>query len=207
LDEPFAALDLELRRAVRREIRDILTSSQVPVLLVTHDAEEALALADRVLVIDQGRTVAEGDPVAMIEQPRQPRIARLAGVENLLRLTVEEVHPQEGVMVCRYGEAIRLETPLADAQPGETVTIGIRAADVILASEAPRGLSARNVLEGTVSAIEQRSPGYDVTLDCGEGLLLVCHVTRSALQEFGVEVGTVAWAVIKASSCYMLQGE
>lgn len=207
LDEPFAALDLELRRTVRHEIRDILTSSAVPVLLVTHDAEEALALADHVQIIDHGRTVAEGEPLAMIGQPPQPAIARLAGVENLLNLTVESVHPQDGVMICRHGEKTRLETPLAEAQPGTQVTVGIRAGDVILANEAPRGLSARNTLRGTVVGVEPRAPGYDVTLDCDEGLPLVGHVTRRALDELGITVGSEAWAVIKASSCYVLQSE
>jgi molybdate transport system ATP-binding protein len=205
LDEPFTALDVELRRTVRQEIRGLLTSSQVPVLLVTHDAEEALALADTVYLIDDGRIVSSGEPLTVLRQPPQPRIARLAGVENLLSLTVESVRPQDGVMVCRHGEGQRLETPLADARVGERVTIGIRASDVILASQAPQGLSARNVLRARVADVSPRAPGYDVGLDCGEGLRLVCHVTRTALEELGVRPGAEVWAVVKASSCWVLQ--
>ena len=208
LDEPFAALDPELRRAVRQEIRDVLMSSSVPVILVTHDAEEALALADHVQILDGGRTVAEGDPVATLRQPASPRIARLAGVENVLRLRVHRIQADDGEMVCRVGDSeTYLETPLAEAQEGDEVTIGIRASDIILARDAPSGLSARNVLEGTVTAVDPRSPGHDVTLDCGAGLTLVSHVTRRAVTQLGIAQGARMWAVIKASSCYVMVGE
>ena len=205
LDEPFAALDQELRRTVRREIRQILRSSNVPVLLVTHDAEEALALADRVHVIDEGRVIASGDPHELIVQPARERIARLTGVENLLRMRVITTQPAEGTMICTNPtDTVQLAVPVTtSAQPGDEVTIGIRASDVILAREEPRGLSARNLLSGTIDAVEPRAPGFDVALDCG-GLRIVAHVTRSAVDALGLRPGVSAWAVLKASSCYVL---
>ena len=209
LDEPFAALDSELRRAVRQEIRQVLTASHVPVILVTHDAEEALALADHVQIIDNGRIVAEGDPVTTLRQPAAPRIARLAGVENLLRMRVAGLQPEDGAMICETldDSPLILETPLAEAQEGDVVTVGIRSSDVILASSEPQGLSARNVFAGTVTSIEPRSPGNDVTVDCGGGLSLVSHVTRHAITQLGIHEGAQMWAVVKASSCFLLSGE
>ena len=206
LDEPFAALDTDLRRAVRQEIRQVLTASQSPVILVTHDAEEALALADHVQIIDDGRIVAEGDPVTTLQQPAAPRIARLAGVENVLRMRVASLQPEDGAMICQtLGESPQtLETPLAEANEGDEVTIGIRASDVILASTAPAGLSARNILEGTVVSVAPRSPGYDISVDCGSGLLLLSHITRHAVTQLGVSDGAKIWAVIKASNCFLM---
>ena len=209
LDEPFAALDSELRRAVRQEIRQVLTASSVPVILVTHDAEEALALADHVQIIDNGRIVAEGDPVTTLRQPAAPRIARLAGVENLLRMRVARLQPEDGAMLCETLEspALTLETPLAEANEGDEVTVGIRSSDVILANTEPQGLSARNVFAGTVASIEPRSPGHDVTVDCGAGLSLVSHVTRHAITQLGISEGARMWAVVKASSCFLLSAD
>ena len=209
LDEPFAALDSELRRAVRQEIRQVLTASHVPVILVTHDAEEALALADHVQIIDNGRIVAQGDPVTTLRQPAAPRIARLAGVENLLRMRVASLQPEDGAMICETldDSPLTLETPLAEAHEGDVVTVGIRSSDVILASSEPQGLSARNVFAGTVTSIEPRSPGHDVTVDCGGGLSLVSHVTRHAITQLGIREGVQLWAVVKASSCFLLSGE
>lgn len=209
LDEPFAALDSELRRAVRQEVRQVLTASRVPVILVTHDAEEALALADHVQIIDNGRIVADGDPVTTLRQPAAPRIARLAGVENLLRMRVARLQPEDGAMICETLESppLTLETPLAEAHQGDMVTVGIRASDVILANNEPRGLSARNVLAGTVTTVRPRSPGHDVIIDCGAGLPLVSHVTRHAVTQLGIHEGARMWAVVKASSCFLLSGE
>ncbi len=209
LDEPFAALDADLRRAVRREIRQILTESRVPIILVTHEAEEALALADRVLVIDDGRIVAEGDALTTLRQPAAPRIARLAGVENLLRLRVTELHPEDGTMTCETQGVppLPVQTPLADAHANDEVTIGIRSTDVIIANSEPQGLSARNVFAGVVTSITSRAPGYDVAIDCGGGFSLVSHVTRSAITHLGLAEQSPVWAVVKASSCFVLSGE
>jgi molybdate transport system ATP-binding protein len=201
LDEPFAALDAELRRSLRRELRDILRASNMPVIMVTHDREEALAMGDAVVVLDQGRVVAEGEPLEMLGHPAQGRVARLTGVENLIEMTVEQTQPREGTMTCVAGD-FRLETSLFDAGPGQKVTLGIRASDIILASEEPRGLSARNRVPGRVVSVEAHGAGYEVVLDCGAPLR--CHVTQGAIRELGIRPGVRLWAVIKASSIFLV---
>ncbi len=215
LDEPFASLDNELRRVVRRELRSVLARRPVPVILVTHDREEALALGDSVQVIDAGRAVTKGIPLEVLGQPGQGRVARLVGVENLFRLEVDSRNPRDGTMTC-HGEGIRLEVPLDqagdderdDATPGDTakissLTVGVRASDIILATSEPVGSSARNRLPGVVTMVEARPPGYTVTLDCGSPLR--CHVTGAALEEIGVREGQHLWAVFKASSCFLVE--
>jgi len=209
LDEPFASLDAELRRALRREIRAMLAESPVPVMLVTHDREEALALGDSVQVIHEGRTLVTGDPLEVLGQPGQGRVARLVGVENLFDLAVHERNPQDGTMSC-VGEGLRLEVPLDSHTPNESplageqdrVTVGIRASDIILAKENLAGSSARNRLPGQVLSIESRPPGYAVTLDCGQPFR--CHITGAALEEMDIRIGQQLWAVFKASSCFLV---
>ena len=206
LDEPFAALDTELRRSVRRELRSLLARTPAPVILVTHDREEALALGDSVQVMDAGRTIARGTPLEELGQPGQGRVARLVGVENLFLVQVEARNHRDGTMTCR-GAGIRLEAPLDDVSPGgaagpASVTVAVRASDIILASNEPTGSSARNRLPGVVTNIESRPPGYTVTLDCG--LPLRCHVTGAALEEMAITEGQPLWAVFKASSCFLV---
>ncbi|MSP78280.1 MAG: molybdenum ABC transporter ATP-binding protein [Dehalococcoidia bacterium] len=203
LDEPFSALDLELRRAARTEIRRILKATSIPVVLVTHDREEALALGDAVLVMDQGKRIAQGEPLQVLGHPAQARVARLVGVENLLRMRVAQADTRTGVMLCEQG-SVRLEVPLVDARVGEDITIGIRADDIILASSDPSGLSARNRLPGKVAEVAPRGAGYDVLLDCG--VPLRCHVTQRAVEELGIRPGASLWAVVKASSCFVVEG-
>jgi molybdate transport system ATP-binding protein len=211
LDEPFAALDAELRRTLRKELRSILAESNIPVMLVTHDREEALALGDAVQVINEGRPLARGRPLEVLGQPGQGRVARLVGVENVLRMRVASRHPQDGTMVCvpeglssELSQGLQLEVPISDFDEGDLVIVGIRASDIILAGEELQKSSARNQLPGRVTAVELRPPGYEVALDCA-GALLRCHITGSSLMEMKVEPGMDLWAVFKASSCFIVQ--
>ena len=203
LDEPFAALDMELRRELGAELRATVRQLNVPVIMVTHSREEALALGDTVQVIDAGRTVAVGPPLTVLEQPGRGRVARLVGVENLLEMRVAARLPQDGTMVCDAGEH-SLETPLADGcAVGDTVTVGVRASDIILASGPLPQSSARNTWAGIVAGVTLRPPGYEVALDC-DGIVLRCHITGASLESMGITPGMPLWAIFKASSCFLL---
>jgi molybdate transport system ATP-binding protein len=202
LDEPFSALDLDTRRGVRGQIRTVLTDPEIPVILVTHDREEVLALADRVVVMDEGRTVASGVPLELLGRPPREVVARSLGVENLLSLTVLESDPREGVMTCGQ-DGFRLEVPRVEVPVGERILVGLRADDVILASGRPEGLSARNVLKGKVRSVEPRGGLFAVTLECG--VPLVSHVTRRGMEAVGLEAGGAAWAVVKTASCFVVE--
>ena len=210
LDEPFAALDAGLRRAVRQELRAMLVRNPVPVIMVTHDREEALSLGDEAKVIDGGHEIARGAPVDVLGQPGQAAVARLVGVENLFRMRVESRQPRDGTMRLSGVGAqagFALETPLggnlSEYTAEEWVTVGIRASDIILSAAEPVGSSARNQIPGTVNRIEPRPPGYTVELDCG--VTLSCQVTGASLEEMGIRVGQPLWAVFKASSCFLVQ--
>ena len=203
LDEPFAALDMELRRELGSELRATVRQFDVPVILVTHSREEALALGDEVQIIDSGVTVASGPPLTALEQPGRGRVARLVGVENLLEARVTARRPQDGTMVCSAAGRL-LETPLADGcAVGDPVTVGIRASDIILAAGPLPESSARNTWAGVVSAVTLRPPGYEVTLDC-DGVPLRCHITGTSMEAMGITPGLRVWAIFKASSCFLL---
>ncbi|PKB65417.1 MAG: hypothetical protein BZY80_00340 [SAR202 cluster bacterium Io17-Chloro-G2] len=225
LDEPFNSLDAELRRVLRSELRTMVVQSGIPTMLVTHDREEALAMADWVQVIDEGRVISEGEPLDVLGQPGRGRVARLVGVENQFDLVIESHNPKDGTMIC-MGEGIRLEVPLdqegaspefgtAPRVPIESdaaringdslrrVTVGIRASDIILSSRDLQGSSARNRLQGVVSGVEAHPPGYTVSLDCGR--TLQCHITGAAMAEMSIKPGQELWAVFKASSCFLIQ--
>ncbi|MCG8440779.1 MAG: ABC transporter ATP-binding protein [Caulobacterales bacterium] len=79
LDEPFASLDMQLRRRLREETRRILKASGGVTILVTHDPDEALEMADRIAVLEEGRIVQAGEPDALYDQPATPGVASLIG--------------------------------------------------------------------------------------------------------------------------------
>ncbi len=202
LDEPFSALDMELRRSLRGELRKLLRDSHIPIILVTHDREEALALGDTVQVMDAGRTVAQGDPVTVLGQPPTSLVARLVGVENLYQSRVTSLSPRNGTMVCSVNDT-SIEVSIADVSVGDALTLGLRSRDVILATQRPAGLSARNIMEGVVVGLEARSPGVHVEVQC-KGLTVRSQVTQEAAEEMGLALDKTIWVIVKAASFFLV---
>ena len=86
LDEPFSAQDTYLRRQLQQQLADLLADCQVPALLVTHDLEEAYRLSDELLVIDQGKLLAQGPNHRVFDNPVDLEVARLSGCKNFSRI-------------------------------------------------------------------------------------------------------------------------
>jgi molybdate transport system ATP-binding protein len=172
-------------------------------LYVTHQRDELNALGERVIAIDRGRVVSEGIPHAVLGAPRTKRLAHAAGFENYLTAAVLELREADGVMRARLnGSEAELELPLGYAAVGDRVRVAIRAGDILLATRKPVGLSARNVLEGTVDSIETR--GSTVVCRVSAGAMFVVHVTPGALRSLEIAVGKRVWLVIKTHSCQLV---
>lgn len=105
-------------------------------------------------------------------------------------------------MTCEFGPH-QMEVPLVEARVGDEVTIGVRSADILVASRDPVGLSARNRFPGRVVAVEPQAAGYEIAIDCGA--LLRCQVTPRAVASLHIEKGATVWAVVKVSSIAVLQ--
>ena len=88
LDEPFSAVDRATREKLYREIADLRQRLTMPVVLVTHDMEEAARLADRIVVLRDGRTLQDGPPRDVLTRPDSPEVARLMGLRNVYRARV-----------------------------------------------------------------------------------------------------------------------
>ena len=192
LDEPFSALDMELRRELRRELRGILDRTGVPMVVVTHDREEAVAVGNHLHVMEQGRIVSSGTPLGVLGHPMQARVAQLVGIENIFSVMVKNRDEYDGALQ-GVADSVPISLPLVDAQVGETVKVGVRAEDIILAEKEPSGLSAQNNIPGRVVSVEENGAHYEVTLDCG--IKLRSAVTRRALISLDIEPGRRLWAI------------
>jgi iron(III) transport system ATP-binding protein len=120
LDEPFSSLDAALRASVRAEVAELLRAAGTTALLVTHDQDEALSLADRVAVIRDGRIGQCDSPRELYDTPRDAGLARFVGEANLLpgrlldglvRTALGDLPLQDGAAVSREGDAIVLIRP------------------------------------------------------------------------------------------------
>jgi len=204
LDEPLRGLDAELKSSIVDDLRAWNRANQLPILYVTHQRDEVAALGERVIALDHGRVVSQGAPHAVLDAPRTKRLAHAAGFENYLRTVVQELREADGVMRARLaGSGTELELPLGYAAVGDRVRVAIRAGDILLATQRPEGLSARNILHGTIDSVEIR--GATVVCRVNAGALFLVHVTPSALRALEIAAGKPVWLVIKTHSCHLIE--
>jgi molybdate transport system ATP-binding protein len=221
LDEPLAALDRPTKSHLVADLRTWNQQHRIPILFVTHSGEEVFALGNEVIVLDAGRIVAQGQPHEVMRAPTLETVAQLAGFENIFDAKVVALNEGRGTMTCRLttcrlttggmtaGEpdaptgAVELETPLLRADIGSSMRIGIRAGDLLLATETPHGLSARNILPGAIKRLEQRDTIVAAIVDIG-GAELQVHITLAARDALQLVPGKAVWVVVKTHSCHLL---
>lgn len=204
LDEPLTGLDAHLKSAILDDLRAWNAAHRIPILYVTHSREEVSALGERVIAIDHGRVVSEGTPIEVLDAPRRKRIAQAAGFENLLHGSVVDVREADGVMRIRLdGSQREIEVPLGFSAVGHKVCVAVRAGDILLATQPPQGLSARNVMEGRIVALESRGVLTQLRVDCGTSFLV--HVTPSAVRALELAAGQRVWLVLKTHSCHLVE--
>jgi molybdate transport system ATP-binding protein len=205
LDEPLKGLDAELRSAIVDDLRAWNRGRQLPILYVTHQRDEVDALGEQVIVLDRGRIVSEGAPHTVLDAPRKKRLAYAAGFENHLTAVVQEVRPPDGVMRVRLTDSqAELEVPLGEAAVGGHVHVAIRAGDILLATQKPQGLSARNILEGVITAWEPRGAIVLCRVTAGATTFLV-HITPGAARALNLMASQQVWLVIKTHSCHLVE--
>jgi molybdate transport system ATP-binding protein len=203
LDEPLTGLDAGLRQAILQDLREWNAAQRIPILYVTHNRDEVDAVGQRLVTIENGKVSRSGLPRAVLDAPRTVTLAQAAGFENLLRARVVEHRESDGVMrVALEDGGAELEIPLGSAKPGECVVVAVRAGDILLASEEPRGLSARNVCQGIVESLETRVTV--VALRVRAGARYQVHVTPGAVRSLQLAVGKLVWLVVKTHSCHLV---
>jgi molybdate transport system ATP-binding protein len=184
LDEPLAALDAGTRVEVRAELRRHLVDYEGCAVLVTHDALDAMVLADRLVVLEDGREVQSGAPTEVARSPRTGYVARLVGL-NLYRGQGDE-------------HAVRVDgTVIAVAEPVHGPAFAaFPPAAVALHRHRPDG-SARNVWQGRVAHLEQHADTVRVQVDAD--LTVLADVTTAAVADLGLDVGSPVWVAVKAT--------
>ena len=117
---------------------------------------------------------------------------------------VTELREADGVMRVRLEEsACQIETPLGYAAIGSSVRVAIRAGDILLATERPHGLSARNVISGEIISMEQRGTIVIARVDCGA--IFTVHLTPGAVRTLQLASDLRVWLVLKTHSCHFVE--
>ncbi|MBE4737503.1 MULTISPECIES: ABC transporter ATP-binding protein [Streptomyces] len=189
LDEPLAALDARTRLEVRSRLRRHLAEFEAVAVLVTHDPLDAMVLADRLVVVEDGQVVQEGGPADIARHPRTDYIAHLVGL-NLYRGEAEghTVRVDGGAEVTTTED---LTGPVFVAFPPSAVT---------LHRDRPTGSSARNLWRCEVAGLETHGDQIRAALT-GE-LPLAADLTTVAAAELDLHPGAEVWATVKAAQTH-----
>lgn len=198
MDEPLAALDRFAKDEILPYLEAIQDSLAMPVLYVSHDISEVARLAAHMIVLNKGRKVAEGEVGQVLQRldlhPATGRFeagvivtARVIGHDDATKITHADL----------YGQ--KIDIPLVDAEPGHEIRLRVRARDVSLATERPRGISIRNVIAGTITEInEEPDTAYAETLVDIGGAKLRARITRASVNDLKLSPGSPVYALVKS---------
>jgi molybdate transport system ATP-binding protein len=187
LDEPLSALDVSSRADVRTELQSRLAEFEGAALLVTHEPLEALALADRLVILEDGQVTQDAVPSEVVRRPATAYIARLVGL-NLFRGTAHkgllEVHGG--------GQLVIGDTALE----GSALAV-VRPSAVVLQRSRPTDSTARNVLPGRIATLESLGDRVRVSLQSAPPV--VADITAAAVADLRLLPGDDVWISLKAT--------
>jgi spermidine/putrescine transport system ATP-binding protein len=173
LDEPLGALDVKLRKQMQLELKRIQHELGTTFVYVTHDQEEALAMSDRIAVMNGGRVEQIGGPREIYEHPQTAFVADFIGSLNAIELRVDEVVGTYAVM--RLGEQERLVVPVGTGtRPGDSLRIAVRPERVQIGATDRAARDGGSLLEGTIAEIVYLGMYIQFHVDTRVGRV-VCH--------------------------------
>jgi molybdenum ABC transporter ATP-binding protein len=201
LDEPFAALDAPTRESLMDQVRRIITSTGTPTVVVTHDRNEALRMADAIAVLMDGRIRQIDTPENVFRAPVDEEVANFVGVETVVRGRVTSL--QDGVAHVRVGPHTIFGG--TGVSTGDDVLVCVRAEDIVVRAAGQHDAvdSARNHLSARVSSVAAAGPYVRLGLDAG--IALTASVTRDAVDELAVAQGSSVVASFKATAVHLIR--
>lgn len=199
LDEPFASLDVARREEVLPYLVALRDRLSIPMVYVSHQFEEVLRLATHVVLLEAGRVLAQG---AVNEVSLRPELQSIVGPDHVgavLDGVVSRLDTENGTADLAVGSGV-LQISLRDVPVGARVRLQLLARDIILATQPVQGLSVRNALASTVTAISNDDYGAVlVRLDVG-GATVLARITQGAAQALKLRPGDEVWTLVKAVS-------
>jgi len=208
LDEPLASLDGGLRRRILPFLLRVRDHFEVPMVIVSHNALEMQTMCEEVVVVRAGKVTATGSPGEVLTRPGTYGGADGEGYENILPACVTG-HREDttALSLGKGGGGPQVRTLRLPCEAGARVFLGIRASDVLVATGALEGLSARNRLKAVIASIRPMEDRAIATLElAGAGeVALIAELTREAVRELGLSAGRSVYVFMK-SSAFRLYG-
>ena len=201
LDEPMASLDAGHKREVLPYLEALPQRFGIPIILVSHSVSEMARLADEVVMLENGRVVAEGPAQRILSRESVDPASWSFEAMSILEVQVSEQMQSLHLTEVRHRGQPLLVPAIEGVVPGDNVRLAVRAGDVVVATAEPSALSVRNVLRGTVTDIDEipGGPFATVTMDV-DGTPLRATLTLHAVRELGIEAGRPVYALLKTAT-------
>ena len=197
LDEPFSSIDVGMRGVTIRYLKSVWRELRTPMVLVSHSISEVLSLAEDVLILRDGKKVLHAPATNAFAHPSAGRISQLQSFENIIDGKIVEDDRMEkiGLSQIQAGSASILVPKLPGVVVGKTITISIRARDIILALDNPTRISAQNIISGLVQEVNYVGCRIFVYIDIG--IRLTAEITQNGLEELELKQGMKIFMIIK----------
>jgi molybdate transport system ATP-binding protein len=202
LDEPLAALDIGLKERILPYLGRVRDEFGIPMIYVTHNVTEVLTLADWVLLIRDGRLIAQGVPRETLTSGRAVREIPEEQLENVFTVTFIESDQEAGRSRVRLASGADLFIPYLTQPDRPTFQIRVSADDILIGTQRPEGISAGNIVPGTVHAVEKIDDQALIEVDAGEDFCV--RITSGAVARLALSVGTTVFLIIKTRSFSVL---
>ncbi|MEI9401495.1 molybdenum ABC transporter ATP-binding protein [Mesorhizobium argentiipisi] len=199
MDEPLASLDEARKAEILPYIERLRDETKIPIVYVSHSVAEVARLASDVVVLSQGKVAAAG-PTEAIMQRLDLLPAEERGEGGAVLDTKVLRHDEAFGMTVLASQAGEIRVPRLARPVGATVRLRIRARDVMIATEQPTGLSALNILAGTIAAVRPGiEPTVEIAIDCS-GAIVLARITEQSKHTLRLTLGHKVFAVIKTVS-------
>jgi len=194
LDEPLSALDPETREGVQRELRQVHDRLKITTIHVTHDFEEAIALADHIAVLGEGCVKQVGTPEQIFRQPNSEFVARFAMARNIFTGEVADRDDRSAIF---HTEGIEL---VVSSELRGKWHASVRPEDILI-SHQPLHSSARNSFCGTITQVMDKGSTLYLTVNLPPDF--TCLVTRRSFEEMGLAKNQRVYITFKASAIHI----
>ncbi|MBI1243916.1 MAG: molybdenum ABC transporter ATP-binding protein [Alphaproteobacteria bacterium] len=197
MDEPLASLDAARKAEVLPYLDGLRHRLGIPIVYVTHSIDEVLRLADTLALVDGGRIAVAGPVTEVMARvdlgPLVGRFEAGAAID-----TVIAGHDDRYALTRLAFDGGELVVPAVDAAPGTELRVLVRARDVMLATQPPGAISARNVYAGRISALALEEGAHAEAAIAVGGVRLRARITRAAVAELGLSAGMPVYAIVKS---------
>ena len=203
MDEPLASLDAQHRNEILPFIERLRDVVGVPIVYVSHSIDEVIRLADTMVLLSDGRTVASGSVEEIMTRLDLKPLTGRYEAGAVINATVRGLDKVFGLAELSFadgkGSAHRLRVPNPGLPMGARIRLRVRSRDVSLSLVKPERISVLNVLEGRVVEVDRRGgPQVDVLVDVGQPL--IARITQRSAHDLGIEPGKTVYALIKAAA-------